>query len=53
MADFGGSDLDAFRLEVRDWLKANYPPELASPETPTRSDVQRAGVPPTIRRSSG
>ncbi|MEJ0064723.1 MAG: acyl-CoA dehydrogenase family protein [Caulobacteraceae bacterium] len=27
MADFGG-ELDAFRLEVRDWLKANYPPEL-------------------------
>src|SRR5580693_6886632 len=32
MADFGG-ELDAFRLEVRDWLKANYPPELASPVT--------------------
>jgi len=30
MADFGG-ELDAFRLEVRDWLTANYPPELASP----------------------
>src|SRR5580693_4206170 len=30
MADFGG-ELDAFRLEVRDWLKANYPPELSSP----------------------
>jgi alkylation response protein AidB-like acyl-CoA dehydrogenase len=32
MADFGG-ELDAFRLEVRDWLKANYPRELASPVT--------------------
>ena len=32
MADFGG-ELDAFRLEVRDWLKANYPAELASPVT--------------------
>jgi len=30
MADFGG-ELDAFRLEVRDWLKANSPSELASP----------------------
>jgi alkylation response protein AidB-like acyl-CoA dehydrogenase len=30
MADFGG-DLQAFRVEVRDWLKANYPPELHSP----------------------
>src|ERR1700722_10461173 len=27
MADFGG-ELDAFRTEVRDWLKANYPPQL-------------------------
>jgi alkylation response protein AidB-like acyl-CoA dehydrogenase len=27
MADFGG-ELDAFRTEVRDWLKANYPAEL-------------------------
>jgi alkylation response protein AidB-like acyl-CoA dehydrogenase len=30
MADFGG-ELGAFRLEVRDWLKANYPSELSSP----------------------
>ena len=28
MADFGASELDAFRAEVRDWLAANYPPEL-------------------------
>ena len=30
MADFGG-ELDAFRTEVRDWLKANYPAELNRP----------------------
>ena len=30
MADFGG-DLDAFRIEVRDFLKASYPPELKDP----------------------
>jgi alkylation response protein AidB-like acyl-CoA dehydrogenase len=30
MADFGG-ELEAFRLEVRDWVKANYPPELKDP----------------------
>jgi alkylation response protein AidB-like acyl-CoA dehydrogenase len=30
MADFGG-ELDAFRAEVRDWLKDNYPPELKDP----------------------
>jgi len=28
MADFGADKLDAFRTEVRDWLKANYPAEL-------------------------
>jgi len=28
MADFGGSDLDGFRAEVRDWLEANYPASL-------------------------
>ena len=29
MADFGGSDLDAFRAEARDWLEANFPKSLA------------------------
>ena len=29
MADFGGSDLDAFRAEVGKWLQANFPPALA------------------------
>ena len=28
MPDFGASDPDAFRTEVREWLAANYPPEL-------------------------
>jgi alkylation response protein AidB-like acyl-CoA dehydrogenase len=30
MPDFGGDvvDLDAFRVEARDWLKANFPPSL-------------------------
>ena len=28
MADFGGSDLDAFRTEVRDWIEANFPKSL-------------------------
>src|ERR1700712_1821344 len=26
------ADLDAFRTEVRDWLAANYPPELKDPK---------------------
>jgi alkylation response protein AidB-like acyl-CoA dehydrogenase len=28
MADFGASDLDAFRQETRDWLDANFPASL-------------------------
>jgi len=30
MADFGG-DLETFRVEVRDWLAANYPAQLKNP----------------------
>jgi alkylation response protein AidB-like acyl-CoA dehydrogenase len=33
MADFGGSDLDAFRAEARDWLDANFPKSLANQPT--------------------
>ena len=28
MADFGGDDIDTFRGEARDWLKAHFPPSL-------------------------
>ena len=28
MADFGG-EIETFRAEVRDWLEANFPKELA------------------------
>ncbi len=31
MADFGGTDLEAFRAETRAWLEANYPPSLKAP----------------------
>jgi alkylation response protein AidB-like acyl-CoA dehydrogenase len=30
MADFGGSDLDAFRTEAREWVEANFPKSLAN-----------------------
>jgi alkylation response protein AidB-like acyl-CoA dehydrogenase len=33
MADFGGSDLDAFRAEAREWLEANFPTSLANQQT--------------------
>ena len=32
MADFGGSEIDAFRAEARAWLAANYPAELKGPK---------------------
>ena len=35
MADFGGSDLEAFRAEARAWLQDNYPPELRGPNALT------------------
>jgi alkylation response protein AidB-like acyl-CoA dehydrogenase len=31
MADFGATELDAFRAEIRAWLEANYPPSLHGP----------------------
>ncbi|MFL5298477.1 MAG: acyl-CoA dehydrogenase family protein, partial [Phenylobacterium sp.] len=30
MADFGGSELDAFRAEAREWIDANFPKSLAN-----------------------
>ena len=46
MADFGGSDLDAFRTEARGWLEANYPQALrADPDAGTRMIM--GGVKPT------
>ena len=37
MADFGGSELDAFRAEAREWLEANYPKSLRDdPDAGTR-----------------
>ena len=32
MADFGGTELDAFRAEARDWIEANFPKSLAHSE---------------------
>ena len=33
MADFGGSDLDTFRSEARDWLEGNFPKSLANAQS--------------------
>src|SRR5258707_15015463 len=43
MADFGATDLDAFRTEVRAWLDANYPAELADPKAKTDPEAVWGG----------
>ena len=43
MADFGSTELDAFRQEVRDWLAANYPAELNDPKTETDPEAVWGG----------
>ncbi len=46
MADFGGTELDAFRTEARGWLEANYPQSLRDdPEAGTRMIM--GGIKPT------
>ena len=35
MADFGATELDAFRTEAREWLEANFPKSLTEdPDAP-------------------
>src|ERR1700743_3264862 len=43
MADFGASDLATFRAEVREWLKANYPPELHDADAKTDPEAVWGG----------
>jgi len=43
MADFGATDLDAFRTEVRAWLEANYPAELRDPNAKTDPEAVWGG----------
>ena len=40
MADFGATELNAFRTEARTWLAANFPPSLAK-----RSDIAASEAP--------
>ena len=43
MADFGATNLDAFRAEVRAWLEANYPAELRSSDARTDPEAVWGG----------
>src|SRR5690349_6956325 len=44
MADFGG-DLDTFRAEARDWLKANFPPSLGKNPDAVAEQLYTGGKP--------
>src|SRR5436190_1880080 len=46
MADFGGSELDAFRAEAREWLEANFPQSLRD-DAEAGMRVMMGGVKPT------
>jgi len=43
MADFGATELDAFRKEAREWLAANYPAELKDPGARTDPEAVWGG----------
>ena len=43
MADFGATDLDAFRTDIRAWLAASYPAELREPDAVTHPESTWGG----------
>ncbi|PZQ64090.1 MAG: acyl-CoA dehydrogenase [Phenylobacterium zucineum] len=45
MADFGGTDLEAFRAEVRSWVEANFPASLKGKPNPMMREER--GSPPS------
>ena len=42
MADFGGAELDAFRIEAREWLEANFPKSLRGQGLPMEGPEERS-----------
>ncbi len=46
MADFGGADLDAFRIEARAWLDANFPASLRQ-DASAVAESETSGAKPT------
>jgi alkylation response protein AidB-like acyl-CoA dehydrogenase len=45
MADFGGTDLDAFRAEAREWIEANFPASLKGKPNPMMREERSAPSP--------
>ncbi len=43
MADFGATDLETFRADLRAWLEANYPAELKDPKAKTDPEAMWGG----------
>jgi len=46
MADFGAADTEAFRKEAREWLEANFPPQLRK-EPDTTLEQMEGGLKPS------
>jgi alkylation response protein AidB-like acyl-CoA dehydrogenase len=46
MADFGAADTEAFRKEAREWLEANFPPQLRK-EPDTTMEQMEGGLKPS------
>ena len=45
MADFGGTDLEAFRAEARGWIEANFPAELKGKPNPMMREEAQSPSP--------
>jgi alkylation response protein AidB-like acyl-CoA dehydrogenase len=45
MPDFGGSELETFRAEAREWLEANFPPSLRRGAEAPPADPEAARAP--------
>ena len=53
MADFGATELEAFRTEARTWLEANYPASLREHPEPVSAGDERGRQGPPATSSSG
>ena len=53
MADFGGTELETFRTEVRDWISANFPASLKGKANPMMREerTRKPGARPWARRA--
>ncbi|MDE2487354.1 MAG: acyl-CoA dehydrogenase family protein [Alphaproteobacteria bacterium] len=53
MPDFGGAELDAFRIEARAWLEANFPKSLRGQAPPGEGPEERSADRDAWKRAMG